>query len=505
MRKLFTMAIVASLGMMARATDYTDQLLVVVNGVGSQQEATISVTEHDGLYDLNLKNFTLMSDDAAMPVGNVELKDITPEPAGDAIFLRADRNITVTSGDQPGVDLWMGPSLGELPVQVTAVLRGQQLDALIDLDLMALMKQMVSVRFGKSLVSGTGYHIPNGDFKAWHTSSGNYVEPNAWHSFESASGTLASLAGHHIEKSGNGRGGSACARVFSTSIFGIVANGTMTTGRLNAGSMSAADPANHAYMDMSLTDVDGNGDPFYVAVGSRPDSLVVWLQFKQGTANADHPYATVSAVITDGTRYQDPEDKTYTNVVARANDNKIAVTDGQWRRISVPFVYTGNPIEPKAVMVTISTNADAGQGSNNDEVLVDDLTLVYSSRLASLQVEGFDPQTLSYEVDGRVTSPDDLVPQAESKSAYVLRSTEELENGLLTTIKVFSADLRSATVYTVRHDGMSSGIARLDNVSAHPAAVGRYNLNGQKLSSSSLSRQTVIEKREDGSVVKVLR
>jgi hypothetical protein len=155
---------------------------------------------------------------------------------------------------------------------------------------------------------------------------------------------LAALAGHHIEKSDNGRNGSSCARLLATSIFGIVANGTMTTGRMNAGSMVASDPANHAYIDMSQTDLDGNGDPFYVALNSRPDSLVLWVQFHQGTANSDHPYATVSAAITDGTRYQDPEDQAYDNVVARAADNKIAVT--------------GKTVIAAVVLHTISVHAE---------------------------------------------------------------------------------------------------------------------------------------------------
>ena len=344
---------VAATTMAVHATDYTDQLLVLVNGEGAMQQATISVNEHDGLYDLNLKNFVLMNGDQPMPVGNVELKNIVPEAAGDAIFLRANQNITVTDGDLPDVLFWMGPMLGELPVQVTAVLSGDRLRALIDLDLWQMLGQIVNVCFGEALVSGTGYHIPNGDFEAWHTSTGDYMEPNAWHSFESASGMLAALAGHHLEKSDNGRNGSACARIYATSIFGIVANGTMTTGRMNAGSMVASDPANHAYIDMSQTDLDGNGDPFYVALNSRPDSLVLWVQFHQGTANSDHPYATVSAVITDGTRYQDPEDKAYDNVLARASDNKIAVTGEEWRRISIPFVYTDSPVEPRAILVKL--------------------------------------------------------------------------------------------------------------------------------------------------------
>ena len=88
MKRVFTILMATTAVLMAQATDYTDKLLVLVNGEGAVQESTISVTEHDGLYDLNMKNFILMNGDSPMPVGNVELKDIQPEEVNGAVFLR---------------------------------------------------------------------------------------------------------------------------------------------------------------------------------------------------------------------------------------------------------------------------------------------------------------------------------------------------------------------------------------------------------------------------------
>ena len=501
---------IAAATMPAHATDYTDQLLVLVNGEGTTQQATISVSEHDGLYDLNLKNFVLMNGDSPMYVGNVELKDITPETANDATFLRTNQNIIITDGDLPDVPFWMGTMLGELPVQVTVVLDGDRLRALIDLDLSDMLGQIVNVRFGEALVSGTGYHIPNGDFEAWHTSAEGYEEPNAWHSFESASGMLAALAGHHIEKSDKGRKTTNlpndqttnfCARIFATSIFGIIANGTMTTGRMNAGGFTATDPANHAFLDMSQTDVDGNGDPFYVALNSRPDSLVFWVQFHQGTTNADHPYATVSAVITDGTRFQEPEDKTYDNVVARASNREIAVTGDEWHRISIPFIYTDSKVEPRALMVTISTNADPGQGSDGDEVLVDDLTLIYNSRLASLAVDGFQSDILDYDV-ATATDADNLICMPDGKDAYVLKTVSESDNEGKVVIDVFAADLRSHSTYTVNYKKEAEGIKSL--ATSHAAPCTYYNIKGQRIDSPQKG-QIVIARQTNGRITKIQR
>ena len=484
--------------LMAQATDYTDKLLVLVNGEGAEQEATITVTEHNGLYDLNLKNFVLMNGESPVPVGNVELKDIQPEEANGAVFLRVVKDITLSEGDAPDVPFWMGPMLGELPVEVTAVLCDGKLRALIDLDLTTQLDQIINVRFGKALVSGTDWHIPNSDFEAWHASAEGYVEPNAWHSFESATGMLAALAGHHIEKSDNGRNGSSCARLLATSIFGIVANGTMTTGRLNAGAMVAADLANHSFLDISQTDTDGNGDPFYVPLTGRPDSLTLWMQFRQKTPNDSHPYASVSAIITDGTPYQDPEDKAYDNVVARAKDNKIGVTGNEWRRISIPFVYTDNHVEPKAILVTVSTNADPGQGSGDDEVLVDDLSLVYNHKLSSLNVEGFSPDVFSYDVNEMAL--DDIQAQADGKNAYVLKSIETEGNEKRAVVKVYSGDLQACNTYTINF-AIDSSISSLSTQQL-PAVC--YSLGGQRISHPQAGKVCIV-RQADGRMVKVIK
>ena len=165
MKKILSLLMMITVALTVKATDYTDRILVLVNGVGTEQTATITVSEHEGVYDLNLKNFVLMNGDQPMPVGNVELTNITPETSGNAIFLRASQDITIAEGDLEDVLFWLGPSLGELPVEVTAVVEGDKLRALINLDLMDMMGQLIDVKFGDELVTGKNYHVPNGNFE----------------------------------------------------------------------------------------------------------------------------------------------------------------------------------------------------------------------------------------------------------------------------------------------------------------------------------------------------
>jgi len=483
----------------AQATDYTDTLLVQVNGVGGGTMATVTVNEHDGLYDLILRNFILET----LAVGNVEITNIEPQTVGNKTILHVSRDITISEGDLEG-KTWFGPDLGELPVELTAVLENNQLCALINLNLMSKLGQIIEVRFGNTIVNGKGYHIPNGGFEDWHKSSGSYQEPNAWHSFETATGSLAGSAGHHIEKSDKGRNNSSCARVYAETVklFGIpiaVANGTMTTGRMNAGDASAASTKNNAYIDMSKTDKDGNGDPFYVNLTSRPDSLVMYLQYNQGKTNSKY-YATVSAIITEGPYYQDPEDNKNNKAVAKAKNNTIAATNGIWERIAIPFVYEDNNAEPKAILVTISTNAEAGTGYDGDEVLVDDLTLVYNDKLSSLNVEGFDPNKFEYEV--KELNADNLNPAANSRDAIILQTTEETDTTKSAVITVLAADMRSSNTYKVTVKN-TSGIKQTTATTKN-TSVTRYGIDGRRVNHARKG-QVIIIKQADGKTVKVIQ
>ena len=492
MKKVFTLMMSALTAMVARATDFDEPIVVNVNGIATTQHGVITITKDGDGYSLTLKNFALLNAGSVIGVGNIAVEDIIPQQAGEAVILADSRDITITDGDDPNVAFWMGPMMGPIPITLRAALEGDRLHAVIDIDLSSSLGQIIHVSVGN------GYQFPNPTFEEWHASTDKYEEPNGWHSFETATGTLAALSGHHIEKlEDQGFNGSACARIYSTSIFGIVANGTMTTGRMNAGSMSVTDTSNNAYLDTSKTDVDGNGDPFYMPLVARPDSLTLLVKFHQG--KADHPYATVSAAITDGTYYQDPQDKEYTNVVATAANRQIAVTGDEWVRLSIPFEYKSSSLMPKAMLVTISTNADAGQGSDGDEVLVDNIALVYNTGLKSLNVAGFASDKLDYEVANSMTL-DEIQAVAQSSDAYVVKTLGESEDGKVQAeIAVYAADLSAVTVYTVKFMNSSVGISSVENATSAPQY---YNLGGQQLHSPRAG-QVLIVRQADGRYLKV--
>ena len=199
-------------------------------------------------------------------------------------------------------------------------------------------------------------NILNGGFEDWgvdaDVAASKAVEPRYWHSFTSAYGTFKAFAGDHCFKSEDAHSGSYSAMIKASSVWGVVANGTLTTGRLKAGAMIADDPNNHSELDMSSTEKDRNKDPFYQVLEARPDSIAFWVKYSTGKAGTK---ANMSAYITDGTYYQAPEDKTYNNKVGWAEYPSIAACS-EWTRIS-----TSSPASSSKLRLQRSVPGFSGQ------------------------------------------------------------------------------------------------------------------------------------------------
>lgn len=97
----------------------------------------------------------------------------------------------------------------------------------------------------------------------------------------------------------------------------------------------------------------------------------------------------MSAVITDGTFYQDPEEdpkKKYNNVCSKASNMAIATNGGEWQKITLPFDYANMDanadLKARAILLTMSTCSVAGCGSKDkkkpDCLYIDDVELVYN-------------------------------------------------------------------------------------------------------------------------------
>lgn len=466
MRKLSTLFCAVLMTLSAMATDYKGNLTVSINGEGSTQPATISIVENAGKYNLSILNFMLGEGESVLPVGNIVIENVTGAVAGNLTTLYVNKNITIQKGNVAGIadDAWLGPMLGEVPVKMSSSFNTNGfLGVNIDIDMVSTLGQVIKVTFENV---GNHFQMPNSNFETWSTATDNNA-PKHWHGFESVKGKLSSTAKSKTKlvSSKNVRPGSkglTSAVVTSTKVFTVIANGTMTNGVLNAGSMFAADASNHSETNLSSTDVDANGDPFATPMYAKPDSVKFWMRFTQAKAQASYPNAAFNAVITDGTYYQDPEDKTYTNKVAVAAPNKADMTVGDWRLVSCPFdyaSYAANGAEAKAILLTVSTNATPGKGSYSngvaDSVYIDDLELVYAAGIKSISFKGQALDLATIQTTGIELAADEAVSAAdfevvkEGEDAKVTKLVEATADGYVAVITAVSADLKTQVAYEI--------------------------------------------------------
>lgn len=505
------------------ADTYNGPLHIDIDGKTVDQTTDITIEKQaDGNYTLKLINFKITLGKMTMNVGNIIITDVPAVSNGQTQMLKAKKNIAIKGGS-------MDYLLKSVPIDMIGELRDGDFYTNINI---SMANQKIKVTFGTAK-----YQLPNAGFETYHTATvtspddpnekATSDEPDFWHSFMSASGNpgLVYMAGYNpvtfkCDDVRPGSTGKQSLMLKSIDMYIAIANGTITTGRMNTGDFTASNTdANYAWSDMSQTDKDAHGDPFYATLYSLPDAMKVWLKFKQGTANAEHPYATATAIINDGTEFHEPApSKTvYTNVVGEARNAKIAETGDEWKEFTIPFTYDAFAqygAKAKSVLVTLSTNADAGKGSDGDLLYVDDLSFVYNAGLKAItltaengevfNVDGVNADTKEYTatVPFDVTA-NNLKAVSDGKGAYV---STTIANGKA-TIEITSNDLATTNVYTLNikkgdAQGITSGINGAQ--AAQAQAAGIYTIGGMRVNAITKPGLYIV-KGADGSVKKVLK
>ena len=228
-----------------------------------------------------------------------------------------------------------------------------------------------------------GEQYYNYGFEEWKNEGSDNIEPSHWHSFKSASGSYSSMMAKQIDYSSvirPGSKGSRSARIWSRSVWTIVANGNMTTGRINAGAMKADDPKNYNYTQRN-TD-------YCTPISSIPDSVAVWVCFK---ANSYDSKAAMQTVIHGDADFQQLGDGGYSPAnmlcaTANAEFTRTCAsgsTEYVWMRLVKEFkAYPDVCTDCRYILTTFTTNAEPGKGSAGDEVYVDDICLIYNPTLS---------------------------------------------------------------------------------------------------------------------------
>lgn len=264
-----------------------------------------------------------------------------------------------------------------------------------------------------NLTAQYGPQFDNRGFEQW---TNRVSEPTHWHSGGTATGTFSSWVDSQIEQSTQTRPGSSgtkSVRLYPESILGVTANGNITNGRMNAGSMSATGSGNYNYTQRSQT-------AFNTPITQLPDSLTLWVCFRSQSTSAK---AQVKAVVHGNADYKiiadGTEEPMNMHVATALNSfSRTSAANGvyTWRRLSIPFNNNGPCTDVRYILMTATTNETPGSGSTSDDLFLDDLLLVYTPTLTlnNLEQTQFEPNeyfTINFTLTGTM-SPDNLNAEA---------------------------------------------------------------------------------------------
>lgn len=131
---------------------YTDDLIVTINEVSTPaQKSNIDFVNHeDGTCDFILKNFCLGEE---VYVGNIELKNVILTAGEGYNTFSVQQTITIQPGDDTSKD-WLGPLLGQVPIDMKGKISEDQLYCTIDIDMTSTLGQTIEVTFGSDIMTG---------------------------------------------------------------------------------------------------------------------------------------------------------------------------------------------------------------------------------------------------------------------------------------------------------------------------------------------------------------
>lgn len=134
---------------------YTETLYVTIDGETSEpQDANVLVQNcYDGNFNFVLKNFMLGSGADALPVGNINVPNLSKNDDGSFAYQGI---INIEAGDLEGVanDGWLGPMLGDVPLDLKGqFVDGNHLRVSIYIDMSEKLEQIIYVHLGYDAAS----------------------------------------------------------------------------------------------------------------------------------------------------------------------------------------------------------------------------------------------------------------------------------------------------------------------------------------------------------------
>ena len=141
---------------------YTETLAIEVSGEDVEPvDASIIVTEYnDNTCDFTLPNFFITMSGQQVAVGTINLPNLSVKKEGEVNTIADKRDIQIVAGDTPDVPMWLGPQLGNIPLQIEGKMNETHMYCILNID-MGVMQ--VNVTVGKEEHVPTTLEVINAD------------------------------------------------------------------------------------------------------------------------------------------------------------------------------------------------------------------------------------------------------------------------------------------------------------------------------------------------------
>jgi hypothetical protein len=315
-----------------------------------------------------------------------------------------------------------------------------------------------------SILSAQTYQLPNADFETWD-SLAVQSEPSNWNSFQTAQcmlpiGCAMAMKPHHYRVDG-GRPGSAgnyYLTLYSNNIMGVIANGNITLGQINLGSISSSSPDNYNFTNRAKTE-------HYQVFTANPDSLYIWIKYYAADSLSK---ARIAAYIHGDNDFKDPNDINSESAYAskatlECNRTGSSAETAVWVQKRIDFVKNGTS-DRNYILITLTNNSIPASGEAGDSLSVDDIELIYSAWLHKIKVNdktiaAFNTSQLEYNRYYQLGTDPDIMPTLtivpESSTAQVhidtvLGPNNDIDSAK-TIITVTAEDGNSQRIYIINH------------------------------------------------------
>ena len=226
-----------------------------------------------------------------------------------------------------------------------------------------MKKHLLIALFISFSIGSIAQQPENFSFEQWEMVGfeNQFDEPVDWSSLKTSEpDNLANVSPEVMFKTTDAHTGSFAVRLINKSVFGIVANGIITNGRI----LADFNP------DLGNTHTDPDDSQWNTPFTDRPDSLVGY--YKYISVDGDAPQ--LQALLHTGFASMPQPDSLNWIALAKANLSDQNVSE--WTRFSIPFEYYLD-IDPEFILFNFSSGKglDAIAGS---EMWIDDIGLVYN-------------------------------------------------------------------------------------------------------------------------------